>query len=343
MAIYFSVLRADRRIALVNAIALVGLLVSAPAVAQAEDRAAAKALHKQAKALRAKGDLDGALLKYAEAHDHFANLKVAQWIVARHLEAGRKMEAAAFLEKMISEKKPPKGVKWATGALAPLKAEVEAARAEAAAASAKAAEEAKAKAAADAEAKAAADAQAAAAAAAAAKADAARQAAELEGLKASATEEARARIQAEFDEREARRADARFIPMQLIMWGAGVGIVGLVGYSSFGVKAADKHTDAAVCFSDFLEKQSCGGEKWETLDGEADDMNGFADISLGAAILGLGTAVAGGVWLWRAGADDEPAAAAAPAPAGSGAGGDTWIENLVIAPGLGGASVAGTF
>ena len=330
--------RAPWRLAVVNSLALMFLLAAAPEAA-ADGRANAKALHKEAKALRNKGDLDGALLKYVEAHDQFANLKVAQWIVSRHLEMGRKIEAAEFLQKMISEKKPSNGVAWAAEQLKPLQAEVDAAKAEAAAAAAAAAEEAKKKAAAEAKAKAEADAAAKAAAAAAAKAAAAQQAAELERLKSSSEEAARAKIQAEYDARDAARADAEFLPKQLIMWGAGVGVLGIVGYSVLGVNAADKRTEASACYAEFLESirdgrdTQCSGQEYEDFDAEARDLDGFSNIALAVGAVGLTTAVVGGVLLWRAGMDDG---AAADGEAGS-------AGDLMFAPGPGGASVIGTF
>ena len=331
-------LRTPRCIAAVNTLGLMLVLLASPPAA-ADGRADAKVLHKAAKALRKQGDLDGALLKYVAAHAQFANLKVAQWIVKRHLEMGRKIEAAEFLEKMIAEKRPSNGTAWAAEQLKPLKAEVDKAKAAAAAASAAAAEEAKKKAEADAAAKAAADAQAAAAAEAAAKAGAAQQAAELESLKASLRGAARSEIQAEYDARDQARADAEFLPKQLLMWGAGVGIVGIVGYSVLGVKAGDKRTEAADCYAEFLEsirderQTTCAGTEYSALDAEAGDIDGFANISLVVGAVGLTSAVVGGILLWRAGVTDDT----------EGSAGDAPLGGLMIAPGPTGATVIGTF
>jgi hypothetical protein len=327
--------RAAGRIATINVIVFVGLVTAWPSVAQAEDRGKAKVLHKAAKKQRKSGDLDGALKSYVEAHKHFANLKVAQWIVARYLETGHNIEAASFLEKMIEEKRPKKGVKWAKSALEPLKAVVEEAKKAEAAAKAKADADAKAKSDAEAQAKAAADAQAAEAAAAKAKADAASAAASAEKIRVAAAEQARAEIKAEFEKKAADEAAARTIPTQLLIWGGSVGALGLIAYSVFGVKAADKRTKAAECYSSFLQEgevDGCAEAKYASLDSEAQDQDGFANIAAVTAGLGVTTAIVGGIMLWRAGVPDDD-------KGGEGSAGDT----LMVVPGPGGAWLTGSF
>jgi len=313
-----------------------------PTTAHAEDKAAAKVLHKEAKALRKAGDLDGALDKYIAAHAHFANLKVCKWIVGRYLDTDRKVEAAEFLEKMISEKRPSGGVAWANTTLEPLKADVEAARKAAAEAKAKADAQAKAEAEAKAKADAEAQAKAEAEAKAKAKADADKRESELEAVRAEQDKATRLLMEQEFVTRQQAEADADFLPAQLHMWGGVAALVGLVGYSHFKIAAADKRAEASDCQANYLLGDKAptgavcqglsgpaGGDKWQALDDEAASADGVGNLFGVVAGIGLVAAGAGTALRFMGGGDDTAA---------DGSAGDLRVGAVP-----GGAFVAGSF
>ncbi len=295
--------------------------------ALATPRSEAIALHKEAKVLRANGDLDGALAKYVEAHDLFANLKVAQWVVNRYIETKREEAALAMLEAIIAEERPASGVPWAIELLPSVakvvdarKKAVEDARRKAEAA-AKAKAEAEAKAKADAAAKALADAEAKA------KAKEAARVVELRTAKEWVAELARQASEERWRRRFQAREDARLLPNILLISGGLVALGGLVARTEFAVSAERKRTEAADCYSTFLEAGPCAQADQDSLVEEADSANAQADVAAIVGAVGVVTVGAGAILLWRAGSAGDEAAASHP----------------VLTPTPGGVSLAGRF
>ena len=300
----------DRRLrallaALLGGALIAGTVPEAMAAPSPRAKAQAKTLLKRAKALRGQGDNEGALNAYLKAHELAPKVKPSKWIVRRYLKTGRKLEAAAFLERIIRDRRPAKALKWAAKAYGPLMAAVDEARAVEAKAQAKAAareaDVAKARAVKEARVRAAAQAEkkVRAQADAKAKAEATRHAAEL----TRTTEESAATARVEADEawraKIKAKEEARALPAYLILSGAAVAGLGLIGSSSYGGDAADKRVAAAECWSDLLQYGRCSDTQYNDLQAEAQDRDLMSTASGTVAALGLVTAAAGGVLLWQ--------------------------------------------